>query len=68
MTDAVTSLFFPWFVVIRFYPKIDLLLTPLILALNSLTVAASFNEDDDSMACFHNPVQIAQLTNYRLSI
>ena len=67
MTDAVTSVFFPWFTLIRFYPKIDLVLTPLLLAVNSFTVAASFKEDNESMACFHNPGYIASLMNFRLN-
>ena len=65
MTDAVTSVFFPWFVIIRFHPRIDLYLAPLILVANSFTIAASFDEQSDSMACFHDPTYFAQLQNFR---
>ena len=61
MTDAVTSVFFPWFVIILFDPRIDLYIAPLIIIANTVTIAASFDEDGSSMACFHDPSYFKQL-------
>ena len=61
LTDAVMSFFFPWFVMIRFHPKIDLFVAPLIIVANSVTIAASFDDEGNSMACFHDPSYFKQL-------
>ena len=61
MADAVTSVFFPWFVLTRFHPRVDLYLAPLILVANYVTIAASFDDESNSMACFHDPSYFMQL-------
>ena len=67
MLDAFASVIFPCFMLIRMEPKIDLLLAPLMLLVNFLTMRASL-EDDGQMDCFNPASQFMKLMQFRQNV
>ena len=67
MLDAFGSVIFPCFMLIRMEPKIDLLLAPLMLVVNFLTMRTSL-EDDGQMDCFNPASQFMKLMQFRQNV
>ena len=55
LADAISSLFFPWLVVIKFNPRTDLFLMPILFIANTATMNASFDTESGNMDCFSEP-------------
>ena len=67
MVDGITNVLYPWLMIVRLEPKIDLFLTPFMLLANHQTIVKSLDEKDGSMACFSDPDEYLQLQIFRLN-
>ena len=68
LTEAFTGVFIPVFTFIRFYPRIDLLLAPLLIVANIMTIAAALDQENNSMDCFPEPVYYRNLKISKLNM